>query len=137
MQEKFIRYDGLEIYYRVAGSGQPLVFIHGFGEDGNVWKNQVEFFQGNFLVIVPDLPGSGRSEIDNNPWTMDRFAALIKEIIIRESISSFFLFGHSMGGYIALAYAEKFSSDLKGLGLLHSTSYPDSEEKKTVRKKGI
>ena len=58
--EKLLDHNGHSIFYRVIGNGRPVVLIHGFGEDGNVWKNQVEFLSDRFQLIVPDLPGSGQ-----------------------------------------------------------------------------
>ena len=136
MPEKILNYKGHSIYYRMIGSGKPVVFIHGFGEDGNVWKRQVEFLKEKFLLIVPDLPGSGRSEMIDD-MSVDGMAEVIKEILIQEKISSCTMIGHSMGGYITLSYVEKYTSSLNAFGLFHSTSYADSEEKKAARRKGI
>jgi pimeloyl-ACP methyl ester carboxylesterase len=136
MPEKILNYREHSIYYRVIGSGKPVVFIHGFGEDGNVWKRQVEFLKGKFLLIVPDLPGSGKSDMIND-MSIDGMAEVIKEILVQENISSCTMIGHSMGGYITLAFAEKYAALLNGFGLFHSTAYPDSEEKKANRKKAM
>ncbi|HVT86550.1 MAG TPA: alpha/beta hydrolase [Chitinophagaceae bacterium] len=136
MHEKYFNYNGHSIYYRMIGAGKPVVLIHGFGEDGDVWKRQVEFLKEKFLLLVPDLPGSGSSELIDD-MSMDGMAEVIKGILIRENISSCTMIGHSMGGYIMLAYAEKYASTIKAFGLFHSTSYADTEEKKATRRKGI
>jgi pimeloyl-ACP methyl ester carboxylesterase len=145
MEEKFFIYKGDKIFYRVFGNGQTVILIHGFGEDGNVWKNQIEFLKTDFRLIVPDLPGSGKSEMIED-MTIEGMAEVIKNIIEAESSKALSLgeglgevciVGHSMGGYIVLAFAEKWPGLLNGFGLFHSTSYPDSEEKKEVRRKGI
>ena len=117
----------------------PVIFIHGFAEDGKIWKNQIEFLQKDFLLIIPDLPGSGKSINDNEKKisTIDDYADCIKAIINEEKISSCIIIGHSMGGYVALAFAEKFLEHLLAFGLFHSTAFADSEEKKTVRRKSI
>ncbi|MEI9911773.1 MAG: alpha/beta hydrolase [Bacteroidota bacterium] len=62
--DKEIITGGKKIFYRVYGNGKPVLLVHGFGETGDVWKNQVEFLKNKFQLIVPDLPGSGQSEID-------------------------------------------------------------------------
>ncbi len=118
-----------------------VVLIHGFAEDGNVWHHQINFLQKYFTVIIPDLPGSGRS-VDNNEdkknlSTIEYYADCLFHLIKNENIDSCFLFGHSMGGYISLAFAEKYGSPLKGFGFVHSTAFADSDEKKESRKKGI
>lgn len=138
---KEILFQNNKVFYRVIGTGKPVLLVHGFGEDGEVWQNQVAFLQDKFQLIIPDLPGSGRSSMDlstnSGPWTMDRFAEMIKGIADQESLKTFTLIGHSMGGYITLAFAEKYPSYLNGFALFHSTGKADSEEKKEVRKKGI
>jgi pimeloyl-ACP methyl ester carboxylesterase len=129
--------EGNKLFYRIIGNGQPVILIHGFGEDGNVWKNQVESLKTDFRLIIPDLPGSGQSSMDDGQWSMDRFAEIIKSLLDHESITACTMIGHSMGGYVTLAFAEKYPGLLNGLGLLHSTSYPDGDEKKAIRRKGI
>jgi pimeloyl-ACP methyl ester carboxylesterase len=135
--ENEITIDGNRIFYRLLGKGRPVMLIHGFGEDGEAWKNQYDSLKNDFLLIIPDLPGSGKSTMADGPWTMERFADLIKKIIEKENLSKIILIGHSMGGYIALAFAEKYPDSLNGFGLFHSTAYPDNEEKKQTRRKGI
>jgi pimeloyl-ACP methyl ester carboxylesterase len=136
MPEKYLDYEGSPIYYRIIGSGKPVVFIHGFGEDGNVWNHQIEFLRSKFQLIIPDLPGSGKSGMIDD-MSMEGMAEVINEILDQEKMSSCTMIGHSMGGYITLAYVEKYASSLNAFGLFHSTSYSDTEEKKATRRKGI
>jgi pimeloyl-ACP methyl ester carboxylesterase len=139
MQHKNINYKNGTIFYHVSGKGIPVVLLHGFAEDGNVWQAQIDFLQTRFLVIVPDISGSGRSSIAN--WKdhigMDDFADSIKAILDEEQITGCVVIGHSMGGYIALAFAEKYPHLLNGLGLFHSSAFADTEEKKQTRLKAI
>ena len=126
-----------KVFYRQFGKGNPVVLIHGFGETGDVWKQQVEFLKDDFLLIVPDLPGSGQSEMVDD-MSMEGMAEIIRHIIDAESPGvPLIMIGHSMGGYITLAFAKKYPDYLKAFGLFHSTAYADSEEKKNTRKKGI
>ncbi|MBS1919324.1 MAG: alpha/beta hydrolase [Bacteroidetes bacterium] len=136
MPEKFLIYNGSSIHYRVIGAGKTVVFIHGFGEDGSVWNQQVTFLKNKFQLIIPDLPGSGKSELIPG-ITMESMSDVIKEILTQENLSSCTMIGHSMGGYITMAFAENYSGFLNAFGLFHSSSYPDSEEKKATRRKGI
>ena len=136
---KEIIYQNHRIYYRVAGNGPAVVLIHGFGEDGEVWNNQVPFLENNFRLIIPDLPGSGKSELVDD-MSIEGMAVVMKAILDTEFPTGGFKYsviGHSMGGYIALAFAENYASYLNALGLFHSTAYADNEEKKQVRRKGI
>ncbi|MBL7746794.1 MAG: alpha/beta hydrolase, partial [Chitinophagaceae bacterium] len=59
---KEITYQHKRIFYRISGSGKPVILVHGFGEDGEVWRHQSAHLEQQFKLIVPDLPGSGRSE---------------------------------------------------------------------------
>ncbi len=134
--KKEMRYQESRIVYRVYGAGKPVVLLHGFGETGDVWKNQVEFLKDDFQLIIPDLPGSGDSE-QTTDMSMEGMADVIKAILDKEGLSQINLIGHSMGGYITLAFAEKYAVYLSAFGLFHSSSYADNEEKKAARKKGI
>ena len=176
---KELLYQNKKIFYSILGNGKPVILIHGFGEDGEVWKNQIENPPGKFKFIIPDLPGSGKSEMIDD-MSMEGMAEVIKTIINAEASpnpsqggaldsdssniyyippttalnkntslradsknpplegrEAFSVIGHSMGGYIALAIAEKHPGILSALGLFHSSAFADSEEKKTTRRKGI
>ena len=152
--DKILLIQRKKIFYRVRGHGMPVMLVHGFGEDGTVWwpkgvEKDVSILEdesllGKFMFIIPDLPGSGRSEIvpDMSIEGMAEVMMVIADDAISgdaidENESRICVIGHSMGGYIALAMAEKYPGKLNGLGLFHSSAYADSEEKKQVRQKGI
>jgi pimeloyl-ACP methyl ester carboxylesterase len=135
MKERSLEYQSKKIFYRVKGEGPAVVLIHGFGEDGKIWKNQYDIFK-NCQLIIPDLPGSGRSEMIDD-MSMEGLAASVNTILLHEKSSRCTMIGHSMGGYVTLAYAEKYGSDLKSFGLFHSTAFADNEAKIETRKKGI
>ncbi len=134
-------YQHKRLSYRKEGAGFPIVLIHGFAEDGDIWKNQSLFLQENFTVIIPDLPGSGASEIWAKPngevVTIADYADCIFALLQRENINACAVFGHSMGGYITLALVEKYPTIIKGFGFVHSTAFADSDQKKAMRAKGI
>ncbi len=138
MQGKTITCRSSQIFYRVAGKGNPVILIHGFGEDGEIWDEQVDRLKDNFRVIIPDIPGSGRSELIAD-MSVEGMAEVIKDIIDIELAGAerTTLLGHSLGGYITLAFAEKYPGLLNAFGLLHSTAFADSEEKKLARLKSI
>ena len=145
MKSKQILFNGSKIFFRITGKGNPVVLIHGFGEDGDIWQKQVEFLQHNYQLIIPDLPGSGKSELIND-MSIEGMAEIIKEIIYHE-VQKFplqgaegvrvCLIGHSLGGYITLAFAEKYPNMLYAFGLIHSSAFADTEEKKAARLKSI
>lgn len=143
MKSNFIKYLDSTIFYRTIGKGKPVILIHGFGEDGDIWNKQVEFLKDNFQLIIPDLPGSGRSELVQDA-DIETYSEIIKEIITCEvqkpPLSGGGLvgvLGHSLGGYITLAFAEKYPHMLSSFGLVHSTAFADSEEKRSARLKSI
>ena len=136
--ENFFSYNKSAIHYKKCGSYLPIVLlIHGFAEDGNIWNDQVDFLQKHFTLIIPELPGSGSSGIGNEAWTIEAFAEAIYKLMCNEKIESCIMIGHSMGGYVTLAFAEKYPAMLKGFGFINSTAFADSSEKKENRKKGI
>lgn len=137
----FITQDGTRFQYTCKGSGIPVILMHGFTEDGRVWEKCIETLRKNFKVLTPYLPTDHHGEFSvsfkNNP-TIEKLADYIHELAthIFNNTPIHFI-GHSMGGYIGLAYAETYPNKLKSLGLFHSTAFADSEEKKESRKKTI
>lgn len=151
MELRYITYQSSQICYHTIGKGRPLILIHGFAETGDIWKNQVEFLKGHFQLIIPDLPGSGRSELIED-MSIEGMAETMKEIIDIElqkfplqgfpekgtnEVQGVCLAGHSMGGYISLALAEKYPDLFSSIALVHSSAFADSEEKKANRLKSI
>jgi len=115
-----------------------VLLLHGYGEDSQIWNNQIEYLSTHCLLIVPDLPGSGKSSITakgKEEWLpnlrIESLAHSMNEILIAENLAACILLGHSMGGYISLAFAELYPSKILALGLVHSTAYADSDEKKS------
>ncbi|MES2373198.1 MAG: alpha/beta hydrolase [Bacteroidota bacterium] len=137
MQKSF-QYQAANIFYSVYGKGKPVILLHGFGEDSSIWNEQVIFLKEHCQLIVPDLPGSGGSSLLTPDFvSIADYADCIHALLTHENISSCILLGHSMGGYITLAFAEKYPSLLTAFGLIHSTAFADSEEKKKTREKSI
>ena len=81
--KKQIDFGGKKIFYAVYGNGKPVMLLHGFGETGEVWKNQIDFLKDLFKLIVPDLPGSGQSEMIED-MSMEGMAEVIKVIFDKE-----------------------------------------------------
>lgn len=138
MLTKITSYNNKKISYRVAGNGHPVLLIHGFGEDSRIWDGTIDELKDQYQLIVPDLPGSGASELltAGNTSIAD-YAAVMLAILENESIKKITLIGHSMGGYTALAFAQKYPLAVHALGLFHSSAYADDEAKKETRRKAI
>ncbi len=109
----------------------PLILLHGYGEDAKIWDTIKAAFWPNLNVLTPSY--ASRSDLQS----IDEYAEAVYNDLQSQNINRGVLIGHSMGGYIALAIAEKYPDFVKGLGLFHSTSYADSEEKKANRDKNI
>ena len=75
-----IQYRNKKIFYRTEGKGKPVMLLHGFGENGNLWNEQVDALKENNLLIIPDLPGSGKSEMLNGEVFIKDYAEVIKAL---------------------------------------------------------
>ncbi|HEY4286228.1 MAG TPA: alpha/beta hydrolase [Puia sp.] len=135
--DKTIARGAKTLFYRDEGDGLPVILLHGFAEDGSIWDKQAQQLKANHRLLIPDLPGSGRSSPLTGETSMEKMAEDLLLLLDREDIQQCVLIGHSMGGYIGLAFAEKYPGRLKGLGLFHSTAYADTEEKRSARRKSI
>jgi pimeloyl-ACP methyl ester carboxylesterase len=124
------------IYYRKTGSGPAIILLHGFPASGGLWHNIWDGLSVSNTVITPDLPGSGNSPLKGAASISD-MAEMIKEIMDREQLERAVIAGHSMGGYIALAFAGLYPQKVTGLSLVHSTTDADDDEKIKTRQKAI
>jgi pimeloyl-ACP methyl ester carboxylesterase len=123
------------LHYSNSGNGNTIVLIHGFCENNTCFKQVLSFIAG-YKVITIDLPGHGKSPVIAS-FNMDQLADEIKSVLDKEQIASCIMVGHSMGGYATLAFAKKYGSMLKGLGLFHSTAAADNDERKVKREQAV
>lgn len=139
LNQKIFTHPTVQLAYATIGKGTPVILLHGFGEDNTIWNNQINFLQQHCKLIIPNLPGTGQSKHTDTtrPLSIESMADNIKILLDQERIETCILLGHSMGGYITLAFAEMYPSYLNGFGLIHSTAYADSEEKKKNRARAI
>ena len=126
----------MEMNYRKMGKGTPVMLVHGYGENQHTWDAILKYLPKQFKYIIPDLPGFGNQPV-KDPVTMELFAKYLDDILVKEKIKKVILLGHSMGGYVTIAFAKKYPEKLKAIGLLHSHVYADSEEQIAARKKAI
>ena len=134
---KSITYKKTKIAYWETGKGTAVVLLHGFLENSSMWDAFVPELSKKYRVICLDLLGHGQTEPMGYVQTMednaDALHAVLSELKIRKAV----LAGHSMGGYVALAFAELYPDQVKGIALINSTSLADSEERKTNRDRAI
>lgn len=132
-----IDFHRAKIHAVSEGEGFPLVLLHGYLESQHIWDGFSELLQPHFRIIRIDLPGHGESGIVAAVHTMEIMAESVLAVLDALSVDSFYLAGHSMGGYVTLALAEYCMTRLKGFCLFHSSPFADSEEKKANRDREI
>ncbi|MBN2482340.1 MAG: alpha/beta hydrolase [Bacteroidales bacterium] len=137
MKTQNLKFDPINMRYADTGTGTPVVLLHGYLESLKIWYPFADILSENNRVICPDLPGHGYSGIIQSVHTMELMASYIKKLLDRLSVDSCILAGHSMGGYVALAFAEKYPEYLKGLVLFHSVPFADTDDKKINRDREI
>ncbi|NJK87632.1 MAG: alpha/beta fold hydrolase [Bacteroidales bacterium] len=135
--KNYIQFNKAVICYTDEGAGIPLVFLHGYLESLDIWEPFTDKLKNTFRIIRIDIPGHGRSGILDETHTMNKMAEAVKYVVENLSIEKFILVGHSMGGYVTLAFANLFSEMLLGFVLFHSTPLADTEEKKQNRDREI
>ena len=116
---------------------ETLILLHGYLETHYIFSEFVELLEKKYRVISIDLPGHGLSGSDNEVNSMDFIAAVVVEVMDKCKVEKAFVAGHSMGGYAAQACIELYPQRFKGLVLLNSVPFPDSEEKKADREREI
>ncbi len=133
----FFAYKGGKINYVDLGRGHVIVLLHGYLESSEIWNGFAEELASKFRVIIVDLPGSGLSDIYGDTHSMEFMAGVIKELIDHLGITKIFIAGHSLGGYVTLAFLELFYDRLSGYCLFHSSPFPDTPELIEKRKREI
>lgn len=124
-QERIIEIDGLKVNYKIAGEGTPVLVLHGWGGSSDSWKAvQVGLAQHGYLVIVPDLPGFGKTLAPRSIWGLQDYLSFVHKLAEKLSLRSFFLIGHSFGGRIAVKFAVQYPHLLYGLVLADSAGIP-------------
>jgi pimeloyl-ACP methyl ester carboxylesterase len=130
-------YKNTTISYTDNGQGNAIVFLHGFLENKTMWKDYVSFFTDQYRVITIDLLGHGQSDCLGYIHEMEDNAHVVQEVLAHLKIEKATILGHSMGGYVGLAFAELYPAAIKKLVLINSTAREDSPEKKTNRSRAI
>lgn len=134
---KNILYKNTKISYTDSGEGNAIVLLHGFLENKKMWKDYVSFFSNQYRIITIDLLGHGESDCLGYIHSMEDNARAVHEVLEYLQIKKTTILGHSMGGYVGLAFAELYPESIQKLILLNSTSKEDSTEKKLNRTRAI
>ncbi len=131
------RYKNVDIAYTDSGKGTALVLLHGFLENQLMWQELSLELSKKHRVITIDLLGHGQTACLGYVHSMEDQADMVHDVLLHLRIRKATLIGHSMGGYIALAFAELYPEIIKGIVLLNSTSLADSDERKINRARAI
>ncbi|MDQ6471363.1 alpha/beta hydrolase [Flavobacterium sp. LHD-80] len=134
---KTLLYKNTKISYSDFGTGNTIVLLHGFLENKKMWKDYVDLFSEKYRIITIDLLGHGESDSLGYVHEMEDNANAVNEVLEHLKIEKAIILGHSMGGYVGLAFAELYPQKIQKLVLLNSTSKEDSAEKKLNRTRAI
>lgn len=130
-------YKNIELSYSDFGKGAAVVLLHGFLESKMMWTEIQLLLAVRNRVIAIDLPGHGESGCLGYIHTMEDMADAVHAVLHDLRIRKAIFIGHSMGGYVSLAFAELYPDMVKGIVLQNSTSRPDSDERKINRDRAI
>jgi len=130
-------YKNTKISYTDTGKGKAIVLLHGFLENKKMWREYIELFSEKYRVVAIDLLGHGESDCLGYVHKMEDNANAVNAVLENLNIEKATIVGHSMGGYVGLAFAELFPEKIQKLVLLNSTSKEDSEERKQNRTRAI
>lgn len=130
-----ISVNGIDLAYIRRGHGDPLVLIHGFPFDHTSWNEVAPSLENRFDLILPDLRGFGHSTTVESSYTVSDMAEDLASLLDHLEVKRTFMAGHSMGGYVALAFAKKYPQRVSGLGLISSQAAADAPEGRERRYK--
>lgn len=130
-----MEFKPVDLYFEEYGQGTPVIFLHGFPFDHTIWNPLVPLLQGELRLILADLRGFGRSPATDDVYAMRLLAEDIRHLMDRLNLEKAVLVGHSMGGYIALAFSQVYPSRLCGLGLVATQAAADPAERRQARYK--
>jgi len=130
-------YKNTNVNFTSTGKGSAVVLIHGFLENHSMWQEVSQELSKKNRVICIDLLGHGKTGNLGYIHSMEDQAQMVKAVLNHLKLRKYAFVGHSMGGYVALAFAKLFPSAIKALCLMNSTVLPDSEEKKISRDRAI
>jgi pimeloyl-ACP methyl ester carboxylesterase len=133
----YILYNDGKIYYSDIGEGDIIVLLHGYLETSDIWSGFAKKLASGYRVISIDLPGHGLSKVYGECHTMEFMAGAVKCLLDNLNIKKIFLAGHSLGGYVSLAFVDLYPEMLTGYCLFHSHPFEDSRDTLQKREREI
>jgi len=139
MKKHTIQVNNIDMVYEECGENNAwtVVLLHGFCGSSRYWHKVCPLLSDKYRIIMPQLRGHGGTSAPNELYSMEAMADDIHGLLEALSIEKVVMVGHSLGGYVTLAFAEKYPQKLLGLGLIHSTALPDTEDQKKKRLQDI
>ncbi len=140
-----MEYETVDLYHEEYGQGTPVVFLHGFPFDHTIWLPLIPYLEKDARLILADLRGAGNSPAPKGVYSMRHMAEDVVNLLDRMGIEKAVIVGHSMGGYVSLAFAHAYPGRVAGLGLVATQAAADSPEKRqsrlrsasSVRRRGV
>ncbi len=132
-----LHYKDIPVFYTDQGKGDTIVLLHGFLENSSMWIHLIPELSKSNRVVCIDLLGHGQTGCLGYIHSMEAMAETVEAVLKHLKVDSATFIGHSMGGYVALAYAELFADKMRGLCLMNSSAMPDTEERKQNRDRAI
>jgi pimeloyl-ACP methyl ester carboxylesterase len=117
-KHQMAKVNGLNLHYVIGGQGEPLVLIHGFGQNWYMWNRLLPELSKHFTVIAPDLRGSGESDKPESGYDKKTMATDVHELVKQLGYDKINLVGHDIGLMVAYAYAAQFGNEVKKVALL-------------------
>lgn len=105
--DKFLTYKGITLHYTLQGEGKPLVLLHGWGCNTEIWARAEAFLKEHFRCLTVDFAGFGKSEEPKEVWGVEEYTQSIEAILQAEGIENPILMGHSFGGRVSIVYASR------------------------------
>ena len=133
MSDEKLNIDGTNIVFTRRGKGTPLVLLHGYPLDRTIWNDLAHMLVDEFDLIMPDMRGFGESDVMEADRSIIGYASDVAGLLERIGIRKAHVAGHSMGGYVALAFARQYPRQTAGIGLVASQELADNEERKSAR----
>jgi 3-oxoadipate enol-lactonase len=124
--------DVIDCEYTIEGNGPPLFLIHGIGAARDAWRFIVPILRDYFTVITYDLRGHGASPIPNGEFGLDELVADLERVRERTEFEKAHFTGHSLGGMIVPAYAQKYPDRVLSLGLLSTAAGRTKDDSRKV-----
>lgn len=132
-----ITFRNTTVHFKSKGKGRVIVLLHGFLETSDMWLPFISQILKSHQVITIDLLGHGKTGCVDKTHSMNLMAESVNEVLKNLNVEKVSIIGHSMGGYVALAFAEKYPKKIIDLCLMNSTFFADDDERKKLRLRAI